>query len=58
MQGGNSGTVVIPGNPDNSIIIGRLEGSITPQMPLGGAPLSASDIQKIRDWITEGALDN
>lgn len=58
MQGGNSGAVVVPGNPNSSIIIRRLEGSITPQMPFGGAPLSVSDIQKIRDWIEEGALDN
>lgn len=58
MQGGNSGAVVVPGNPNSSIIIRRLEGDITPQMPFGRAPLSASDIQKIRDWIEEGALDN
>lgn len=58
MQGGNSGAVVIPGNPDNSIIIRRLEGTITPQMPFGGSPLPQATIQLIRDWITEGAHDN
>lgn len=58
MQGGNSGAVVIAGNPDNSIIVGRLEGTITPQMPFGRDPLSPSQIQLIRDWITEGAHNN
>jgi hypothetical protein len=58
MDGGNSGDVVIPGNPDGSIIVRRLEGDITPQMPFGRPPLSNSDIQKIRDWIEQGALDN
>ena len=58
MDGGNSGDVVIPGNPDGSIIVGRLEGTITPRMPLDSPPLSQADIQKIRDWIEQGALDN
>lgn len=58
MQGGNSGAVVIPGNPDNSIIVRRLEGSITPQMPFGRSPLPQATIQLIRDWIAEGAHDN
>ena len=58
MNGGNSGDVVIPGDPDNSVIIGRLEGVIMPQMPLGGNPLSAGQIRLIRDWITQGAHDN
>jgi hypothetical protein len=58
MDGGNSGDVVLPGNPDGSIIVRRLEGDITPQMPFGRPPLSNSDIQKIRDWIEQGAQDN
>ena len=58
MQGGNSGAVVIPEDPQNSIIIKRLEGRIIPQMPFGGSPLPQATIQLIRDWITEGAHDN
>jgi len=58
MQGGNSGAVVLPGNPDGSIIVQRLEGTITPQMPFQRPPLSNSDIQKIRNWIEQGAQDN
>jgi hypothetical protein len=58
MQGGNSGAVVVSGNADGSILIGRLEGTITPQMPFGEQPLSPSQIQTIRDWIDQGAQDN
>lgn len=58
MQGGNSGAVVIPGNPDGSIIVRRLEGNIQPQMPFGRSPLPTPQIQLIRDWITQGAHNN
>lgn len=58
MQGGNSGAVVIPGDPDNSIIIRRLEGAIQPQMPFGRSPLPQATIQLIRDWIAQGAHNN
>jgi hypothetical protein len=58
MLGGISGLVVIPGDPDNSLLIKRLEGTINPQMPLDKPPLSQPQIDTIRDWIAEGALDN
>ena len=58
MQGGNSGPAVIPGEPDNSIIVQRLEGTIQPQMPFQRPPLPQSQIQLIRDWIAQGAHDN
>ncbi|NNF66115.1 MAG: hypothetical protein HKM98_01250 [Gammaproteobacteria bacterium] len=47
---------VQPGNPDNSSLVQRLEGTLTPQMPLGGAPLPAAEIQAVRQWILDGAL--
>ena len=49
---------VDPGNPDNSFLIVKLtnpsllEGS---RMPLGKQPLSADQIQLIRQWISDGA---
>lgn len=58
MNGGNSGAVVLPGNPDGSIIVRRLEGNIQPQMPFGRSPLPTPQIQLIRDWIAEGAHNN
>lgn len=51
---------VIPGDPDNSLLIRKLEGPVPfgSRMPLGRAPLDDSEIQSIRDWIDAGALDN
>ena len=46
---------VEPGDPDNSCIVQRIEGTVAPQMPLGGPPLAPEDIAKIRNWITQGA---
>ena len=58
MLGGISGPVVVAGDPDNSLLIKRLEGTIKPQMPLNLPPLSQPQIDTIRDWIAEGAIDN
>jgi len=58
IAGGQSGAVVIAGDPVNSILIRRLEGSITPQMPLNIAPLTQPEIDRIATWIAEGARDN
>ena len=51
---------VAPGDPDNSYLIRKLEGtaSVGAQMPLNGAPLEQSTIDIIRQWITDGALDD
>lgn len=57
-QGGNSGEPFKSGNSADSLIIKRLEGTIQPQMPLDKTPLADDLIQKIKDWIDEGALEN
>jgi hypothetical protein len=46
---------VEPGQPDNSYLVRRIEGTVTPQMPFGGAPLSTEEIDAIRQWIADGA---
>lgn len=51
---------VAPGNPDDSYLVIKIEGgpriaSGTARMPLGRAPLSAAQIQAIRQWIASGA---
>jgi len=56
--GDTPGGVVVPGDPENSLIIKRLEGTIMPQMPQSLPPLSAPEIETIKQWIREGALDN
>jgi hypothetical protein len=53
---------VIPGNPDGSVLVWRIEGrdaagaSIT-RMPDGGPYLSAATILIVRAWIAQGALE-
>lgn len=52
---------VEPGDPDASYLIDKLEGNQaagTSRMPLGGAALDQATIDMIRQWITDGALDN
>ena len=48
---------VIPGNPDASFIIQKLEGTQTlgDRMPQGGPYLDQSTINVIRQWIQDGA---
>ena len=50
---------VNPGNPDDSYLIQKIEGtaSVGEQMPLGGPELSAEQIAAIRQWITDGAIE-
>jgi len=51
---------VAPGDPDNSYLIQKLEGtaSVGAQMPLNGTALPQSTIDIIRQWISAGALDD
>jgi hypothetical protein len=48
---------VAPGNPGASYLIQKLEGTaaVGARMPLNGTPLVQSDINIIRQWITDGA---
>jgi hypothetical protein len=49
---------VDPGNPDNSFLVVKVEGppiAMGSRMPLGETPLTADQIQLIRDWIAAGA---
>jgi Bacterial Ig-like domain len=48
---------VAPGDPSNSYLIKKLEGtaSVGGRMPLGGTSLTQADIDVIRQWITDGA---
>ena len=52
---------VEPGDPGESYLMSKLEGTgpcfLGSVMPSGGA-LAPADIDKIRRWISQGALDN
>jgi len=53
-------TVVIPGDPDNSLLVLKVAGQppCGNRMPLGGQVLDAAQIQMIRSWIAAGANDD
>src|SRR5690606_25749355 len=58
MTGSERGPVVTPGEPDESEIIRRLEGSSLPRMPLTGPPfLDDAQIALVRQWIAAGAQE-
>jgi hypothetical protein len=57
LKGGESGSLVVAGNPDKSLFIERV---ILPKghddiMPPKGDPLSAGEVDVIKRWIAEGA---
>jgi hypothetical protein len=55
-KGGTSGKAFIAGQPDKSLLLDRVLGKGgLPKMPMGFAPLSATDVEKIRSWIADGA---
>jgi hypothetical protein len=52
---------VIPGDPENSYLIHKLEGRSTiagVRMPLNGPYLTSGQVLVIRRWIETGALNN
>jgi cytochrome c553 len=55
LTGSANGKVVLPGDSQNSHIVRRLLGLEQPQMPYGGPPLPAEQIDLVRKWIDEGA---
>ncbi len=59
LEGGNHGSIVIPGDADNSLLVQALEGTATviPRMPKDMNPLPGSNILTIRQWIDDGALE-
>lgn len=57
MAGSSNGPVVVPGKPDESELYLRITGQRQPAMPLNGR-LAQDQIDAIRTWISEGALNN
>jgi hypothetical protein len=54
----NSLQVVVRERPDESILVLRIEGRLGSRMPLNRTPLTQNQINGIRTWIAEGALNN
>ena len=51
--------IIIPGDPENSILIQRVEGSLSlMRMPPDRSPLNQNQINGLKTWIREGARLN
>ncbi len=50
--------IIISNDPQNSLLIQRVEGRISPQMPLNRPRLNQNQITGLRKWIEEGAQNN
>ncbi len=57
-KGGNSGPAFVAEDADNSLVVKYIKGEEQPQMPIGGNPLNADEIQLFVDWINAGAENN
>ena len=57
LKGGESGVVVIPGKPNESLLLQVITGEAGFQMPPAneGSPLTDEEQSLIRDWIASGA---
>jgi mono/diheme cytochrome c family protein len=55
LMGGESGALLVPGKPAESLIVKKLRGTAGERMPLDQAPLSEDVIAKFEKWIAEGA---
>jgi WD40 repeat protein len=56
--GGTKGAAFVPGDPAASLAIKYLTGELKPSMPMGLPMLPAADIDVIRQWIKDGAIDD
>ncbi len=57
LKGGEAGPSVAAGKPDESVLIQYVTGD-DPQMPLNGEPLKPEQVQTLRTWIAQGAVDD
>ena len=65
MKGGDRGVAVVPGDPDHSLIVEKLQGlpgtavaTCGARMPYNLPPICPAAINVLRTWIKNGALEN
>ena len=56
-KGGDTGASFVAGNPDESLVVKQISGT-KPEMPLNSDPLTAAQVETIRNWISQGATDD
>ncbi|MFN7923746.1 MAG: c-type cytochrome domain-containing protein [Bryobacteraceae bacterium] len=54
MRGGNHGTPVVAGDPDESLLYQIVIGKAYPKMPMDGTTLSEGETELIKKWIAAG----
>jgi len=57
---GEGYTIVVPGDPDNSLLLMKLSANppCGDQMPNGGDKLSSTQLDQVRMWILDGAMND
>ena len=59
LRGGVSGPAIVPGDPDSSLLIRRIQAEEMPpqehQARLSYRPVTSAELEKLRSWISEGA---
>jgi hypothetical protein len=53
--GGETGPVIQPGKPEESLLVRHIRGDEQPQMPNGRRPLAESTIETIAQWVSAGS---
>ncbi|MBI1789521.1 MAG: PSD1 domain-containing protein [Acidobacteria bacterium] len=53
-KGGRRGAALVPGNPEESLLMRMISGE-KPKMPPYGAPLTPEEVAQVRAWIFQGA---
>src|SRR5687768_13204927 len=56
--GGKRGPAFVAGSPEQSLVIQFITAAMKPAMPMGQPALAATDVSRIRDWISSGAKDD
>jgi len=54
LKGGKSGAAVVPGKPNDSLLLSM---TASGKMPMAGPKLMAAELATLRQWIEEGALN-
>jgi hypothetical protein len=54
-KGGRGGPAIVPGKPEESLLLERVQAEEGERMPPDGAPLSADQVSLLERWVREGA---
>jgi WD40 repeat protein/mono/diheme cytochrome c family protein len=57
VKGGDGGASIVPGKPEESLLLEQVEGD-KPLMPPTGERLTKDEVDTLRRWIAEGAKDD